>query len=239
MAAAFTIVILLVGTGLLVWSLAGWGLSDSSQSNLAGLSGNVLGGAVVAGAVYLMEAHSKAREQLQNEVQVREAERRALHIQLATHSDPAKLNLIGSDLRSIRLQGKDLTGANLSECDLESADLVDAIVRDGILTRARLDRARLRGAIICDADPTLVSAVSADFSLSNACSVTFNAAILLHASFAGADLTRCSFINANLGGANLTGADARGANFFGAALDNAILKNIKTDEFTIGIAASQ
>jgi uncharacterized protein YjbI with pentapeptide repeats len=230
---AFSALVITIPTW--VWAFLGWGLSKDQAANLAGLASNVLGGAVVAGVVLLLESQMRARDLVREEQEKVEADRRRLHLQIAVHANPAQLNLIGTDLSGIRLPHKNLSGANLTQCNLEGADLQSAklvavrfieanmdscILTQADLTRSDLSQARLRGAVL---------------TLAQATGATLNGADLSAAQLSGVDLSNSSLVRANLSGADLTGADLRGANLHDAVLTGATIAQIIRDEHTIGL----
>jgi uncharacterized protein YjbI with pentapeptide repeats len=146
----------------------------------------------------------------------------------------AHIDLIGTDLRRVVLQGEQahLEGALLSDAHLESAQLkrahleraqlVGAYLGGAQLERARLQRARLAGAHLEGAQLT-----GAHFE-----GAQLDGAHLESAQLTGAHLEGAQLTEANLAGAELVGAHLEGTNFLRARLDGARLEGAVFDDNT-------
>jgi uncharacterized protein YjbI with pentapeptide repeats len=109
----------------------------------------------------------------------------------------------GRDLRSVPLDGLDLSRANLSRANLHKATLVGAYLSEANFSEANASRADLRGAEL----------VGADLSLANLSGTKLGKAYLSRA-----NLHRANLYDANLSGANLSGANLSSATLSGADL---------------------
>lgn len=104
-------------------------------------------------------------------------------------------DLVGANLRDLRLVQIDLAGANLRDADLQHADL----------TQATLNGADLSGADLADAKLIQVSARGTSFAGANLSNVDLGQADLTGADLDGANLGGTSFVQAELRHANFTG----------------------------------
>jgi hypothetical protein len=117
--------------------------------------------------------------------------------------DKEKLDLRGTDLRGVLLDG----------AHLERAILVGAHLEDASLQEAHLEAADLRGAFLSNAD-----LVEANLKGANLSEARLESAYLVEAHLEGANLGGAFLAGAYLGGAHLEGADLGGAHLDGAYL---------------------
>jgi uncharacterized protein YjbI with pentapeptide repeats len=184
----FALAALLIGGGLALWAPKAGGQANANTD----LGTALIGGAVVAFAVLILQQRLDARAQAieARRLKHEDAERLRQQAQLlcALSDDLTGVDFNHRDLRDMYLRGKVLQSANLEGADLRSATLTGADLREADLRRADLRRAHAAGAKLQGA--ALVKAK------------------LEKAVLEGADLREC-----NLEGAVLDGADLRGASF--------------------------
>lgn len=124
------------------------------------------------------------------------------------------INLSGSLLPRVRLEGAQLMNASLYETQLQGADF----------QRARLNGARLGFAQLTDASFTGAELIKADFSNANLQGASFSGARSFNADFSDAELQGSNFRHAALYAAVFEGARLQGVDFEFAQLHNAYLK---------------
>jgi uncharacterized protein YjbI with pentapeptide repeats len=196
--------------GLVLW----WAnRSDSGAKSTLGAA--LLGGTLVAIAVFGIQADLDAGRQVA-------AEQQALRLTLGLQQDLSGIDLAGNDLTSFYLRGKNLTQAVLAGADLTLVNLSGAELREADLTgadlgRAHLASANLQGADLSDADLSGADLFAADLS---------------DAMLSGADLSGTFLASTDLSNALLVGADLSGADLSGARLDGAILEGAVVDGAT-------
>jgi Pentapeptide repeats (8 copies) len=117
-----------------------------------------------------------------------------------------RLNLSGTDLRWVILNGAKLDGVDLTSARLDSAQLKDAELREAILTDAHFTDAILEGAQLQGADLR-----GADLRRAKVAGVKFDGVNLSGADLSGAEgLTREQLDSAKTDGATLTDLRATG-----------------------------
>lgn len=131
----------------------------------------------------------------------------------------AALTVLGRRTRAydgkekLDLRGTDLRGVLLDGAHLERAILVGAHLEDASLQEAHLEAADLRGAFLSNAD-----LVEANLKGANLSEARLESAYLVEAHLEGANLGGAFLAGAYLGGAHLEGADLGGAHLDGAYL---------------------
>jgi hypothetical protein len=143
----------LVGIGLGLW-LAALVSTKDVPGRLSDLGSGLLGGAVVAFAVFFLELRSQQSEELNS-----------LRLTIGLQQDLSRADLSGRDLSRTVLNGKDLTkavfaNAKLRQAGFVSARLVEASFVNADLTKAVFSLAELDGATFAGAD--LTAAIFAD-----------------------------------------------------------------------------
>jgi uncharacterized protein YjbI with pentapeptide repeats len=118
-----------------------------------------------------------------------------------------RLELSGTNLQAVLLEGAELTRANLSGADLRRANLEQATLTRADLYKADLGPAHLKGANLNEA-----SLYEVNLSGANLTEASLKDTVLADADLSGATLVRVDFTGANLRGAALWGADISGAN---------------------------
>jgi uncharacterized protein YjbI with pentapeptide repeats/predicted negative regulator of RcsB-dependent stress response len=155
-------------------------------------------------------------------------------------------DLVGRDLRRMKLAGLDLRGADLSDARLEGADLGRADLTGARLDRARLDRARLSDAVLAEVraegarfdDAVLRRADLRRFSAPDASFIgaRFDGARFEGASLVGADLSAARLADVDLADTDLSGALLEQTDLAGAELSRAAVKGAELDG-ALGLSA--
>ena len=233
---------LFFGVALSVAALAAgaylWMPSRGERGGRSELGSAVIGGAVVALALLLLEIYGDHRlgerlarqekvfeERLarQEEAFERELARQQIRqqtiLQLGLARDLTGIDLSGRQLRAVYLRGKTLNGAvfhnsDLTRANLARASLVGARLTDTTLVCANLNQAHLHDARLMQSKlrgARLIGAIAPD--------AKFYGADLTGADLTGANLRDAKFVGATLTDADLSGADLAGADLRGARLD--------------------
>ena len=128
-------------------------------------------------------------------------------------------SLKGMDLKSIPLNGADLSKANFIDAFLSGADLSGTNLSSALLCNAVFNSAELISVDLSNADLTLASLNNANLSNAN-----LRKADLSEANLSKANLYRANFNEADLRDTNLIGADLRHTNLSGANLSGVNLR---------------
>ncbi len=123
-------------------------------------------------------------------------------------------DLMGVELREVRLSFADFSNTDLSRANLSGTNLHHANLR-----KTDLSRATLRNVDLSEADLSCANLMHSDLSRSNLRDAVLRNADLSQADFSDADLS-----NADLSGSNLSAANLSGANLEGACLIDTVLR---------------
>lgn len=204
---------LTTGLGVALWLRGERTPQDHTQLGAA-----ILGGAVVALALYVLEEdRQRATDRL--------VEQQSRALQLAVTDDLRGIDLTGAQLGSAYLANKMLAGATLADADLAGANLSNANISnvyadDAIFTCATMIRVRAPAApVLTDAQLDGASLQRADLSATDLTGADLRSAYLK-----GADLRRADLTQADLTGAVFDEARLAGARFAGARLHGAFLQ---------------
>lgn len=178
----------------------------------------LLGGAVVAFAVLVVQVHFDQHMQRQERRRTEGSERLNLQLMLSLQRDLPNINLQGHDLRDFYFGDKNLSNANLSYTKLDRAILAKAN-----LTRAQFVEANLVGADLMQANLTNAQLKKASLEAAHLAGTDFSGANLLDANMHFATLWLAVFANADLKGADMSKAQGVNANFSRADLRKANL----------------
>ena len=111
------------GLGFWIWALA---IGDDTAARLSDLGSALLGGAVVAFAIFILERQFEQRAAAQDRERERAAERQALRLTLGVQPNLRGVDLSKLDLVRFSFNGKSLENANFSGAKLERATFVGA-----------------------------------------------------------------------------------------------------------------
>lgn len=139
-----------------------------------------------------------------------------------SNKNSGEINLSGTDLSKIRLNGKILRGADFHNADLSGADLSFSDLREADFHNADLSGALLESANLEGAD--LHGAILKGAFLGNS--------ILRNSNLSKSDLHGAILVRANLRRADLHGANLHGTDLLMAVLDGASFKEAKYDQDT-------
>jgi uncharacterized protein YjbI with pentapeptide repeats len=213
----------LIAPGLFLWLPR-----RSDAGSRADLGASLLGGAVVAFSVLVVEVVVLNRVHGAQAESDRRAQRAALQLQLSLQNDFPGLDVAERDLSGFYLQRKQLPGARLVGANLNGVDLSHAELCRADLAGARLDYARLAGADLKDANLSAVEGWSVQFD-----GASLDGASLRNAVLASSTLIGASLRDADLRGANLNSCDLTRADLSGAQLEGTRLATLLSDEGAI------
>jgi uncharacterized protein YjbI with pentapeptide repeats len=219
--------IVIVGIGI-------WGSPGPNSNRSSDLGAAMIGGAVIAAAVLLVEQRFAG-----------EAENRNIRFQIGLQKELPSIDLRGKNLSDSHWPQKSLPLANMSRVSLDGSflqgcDFTGALFTGASLIRTELRAATMRGAVLGGADLTEASLVRAnlrdcDFS-DPADPEIEGAAVLARANLSRADLRLANLIGVDLHGANLNGTILSGAILIGTDLSGADLRNSNlTDAIFFGV----
>ena len=204
-----------IGTGLYLWLP-----TRGDPDHRGGLGSALIGGAVIALAIFLVQIVIDERRQ-------DESEQTNLRLTLGLTQDLGGIDLrdaeldrvylAGKNLVKARLEGATLSGANLSGARLREADLSGADLRCANLNLARIPEAKFKETDLTGASLLGVTGEDAQFFGAVLERADLSRAVLAQSKLIGADLTE-----AYLGGADLRTAD----------LTDAILTDVHYDRET-------
>jgi len=140
-----------LASGLMPTGWVLWALGDRNHDGRTELGASILGGAVVAFSVVIIEVFAARR-----------ADRRELFLMLNFQQDHPGIDLHGWNLADFRLRRKQMPFADLRGANLKRACLVDTN-----LMYAKLGRANLREADLTNADLRSADLAEADLRGAN------------------------------------------------------------------------
>jgi hypothetical protein len=202
-----------IGAGLYLWLP-----TRGDPDHRGGLGSALIGGAVIALAIFLVQIVIDERRQ-------RESEQTNLRLTLGLTQDLGGIDLRGEDLDRVYLAGKSLvgallegaslSGANLSGARLRDAHLSGANLRCGNLNLARIPEARFNETDLTGASLQGVSGEDAQFFGADLRSADLSRAALPQSKLIGADLTEAYLNGADLRTADLTDANLTDVHYDG------------------------
>ena len=257
--AAAILLTLLIFSGVSLWV---WPVSSSQMTawvlgwlshrpfqpdQVRDLGAQLLGGAVVAAAVLLVETLVEIRFKRTERLRVEQDEERNFRLQMGLQKDLVGIDLTGRVLRSYFLRAKNLSEAGLKNTDLTGSDLtratlVNVNLAGATLTATAFINARMHGALALKAVANAVRMKGVQLSDAILDAANFQGGEMEEADlrrtslrdtiFCKTNLTRAKLleaeiVNTNFEDANLCGADCGGAVFAGAKLAGANLENVR------------